>query len=119
MTAAHPATRTNQPATDYQETLGTGRCHELAGAIADCVPDWSVELHHDEDGKSAIVIMPEDLDDMIGPTLIVYTTGSAFHLDELCQDNYRRLGKNLSWAGVLRAVQIRLIWEEPFPPTLH
>jgi hypothetical protein len=119
MTTGRLENRLSQLPTCNHETLGSGQCHQLAAAIAECVPDWAVELHYDEDGKPTIVIMPEDVDDTIGPTLIVYTSGSAFHLDELRCDAYRRLGEHFSWAEILRAVQIRLIWEEPFPTTLH
>jgi hypothetical protein len=51
--------------------------------------------------------------------LIVSTTGSAFLLDELRYDAYRRLCESLSWADILRTVQIKLIWEGPFPTTRH
>ena len=101
------------------QALGSWRCDELAAAIAGCVPNWSVDLHYDEEGKPTIVVMPEDHNDTISPTLIVYANASAFHIDELRGDAYRNLGEHDSWADVLRAVRIRLIWEEPFPTTLH
>jgi hypothetical protein len=101
------------------EPLGTVRCGHLAAMVAEVVPEWLVELHYDEHGKPAIVIMPEDPDDIVGPTLIVYASGLTFQLDELHCDTYHSLGVHLGWADILRAVQIRLMWEMAFPATLH
>ncbi|HVC59972.1 MAG TPA: hypothetical protein VND19_06365 [Acetobacteraceae bacterium] len=111
--------RLSQLASYALEPFGSGRYQHLAAIIAESMSGWTADLHYDEDGKSAIVIMPEDPDDAIDPTLIVYASGSAFQLDELHGDAYRRLGEYLSWADVLRAVRIKLIWRGPFPITLH
>ena len=119
MTTGHIENHLNQLPPYSPEPLGAGRCRHLAAVIAEVVPDWVVQLHYDEHGKAAIVIMPENPDDVVGPTLIVYTSGSAFHLDELHCDAYRRLCEHRGWTDILRAVQIRLIWEMAFPTTLH
>jgi hypothetical protein len=119
MPTAHIQSRPGQFSTCRIESLGSGRRQHLAGVIAGFVEDWTVELHYDEHGKAAIVIMPEDSDDRIALTLIVSASGSAFLLDELRYDAYCSLGEDLSWAEVLRAVQIRLTWEGSFPTTLH
>jgi hypothetical protein len=119
MRTGHIENRLDQLPSYSSKALGAGRRRDLAAMLAEFVPDWSVELHYDEHGNAAIVIMPEDPDDEVSPTLIVYTSGSAFHLDELCCDAYHRLGEHLGWADILRAVQIRLIWETAFPATLH
>jgi hypothetical protein len=91
----------------------------LAGALADLAPNWSVELQYDVLGETTIVVLADDGGDDICPTLIVYADESAFHLEELCGDDYRKLGAYLGWADVLRAVRIRLIWEMPIPATRH
>ena len=70
-------------------------------------------------GEATIVVLADDPDDDICPTLIVYANESAFHLEELCGDDYRQLGAYWGWADVLRAVRIRLIWEMPIPATRH
>ena len=119
MTNGHIENRLSQIPSYSPEPLGASRCRHLAATIAEVVPDWSVELHYDEYGKAAIVIMPEDPDDLFGPTLIVSASGTAFHLDELCCDAYQRLAEHREWSDILRAVQIRLIWEMAFPATLH
>jgi hypothetical protein len=105
--------------TDALEPLTPGRCHRLAAALAGLAPQWSVELHYDEQAKAAIVIMPDDLDDASFPTLLVRTDASAFHLEELCGNAYRKLGEYRAWADVLRAVQIRLAWAAPLQTMLH
>jgi hypothetical protein len=119
MRTGHIENRLNELPPYSPEPLGAVRCQHLAAMVAGFVPDWSVELHYDEHGKAAIVIMPEDPDDEISPTLIVYTSGSAFYLDELCCDAYHRLGEHRVWADILRAVRIRLVWETAFPTTIH
>jgi len=83
------------------------------------MPNWSVELHRDVFGKLIIVILPADLDDAIGPTLVVYEDGTAFHLEELHWDAARKLGDYRTWDDVLRGVRIRLLWEMPYSMTRH
>jgi hypothetical protein len=119
MPTGHLEKRAHPPSAYRVELLGLERRQHLSGVIAGLAPNWSVELHYDEDAKAALVIMPEDPDDPIAPTLIVSATGSGFQLDELRGDACRGVGENLSWAEILRTVQIKLIWEGPFPLTLH
>ena len=119
MTTGHIENRLSRIPLYSPEPLGAVRCRDLAAIVAEVVPDWLVELHYDEYGKAALVVMPDDPDDVVGPTLIIYTSGSTFHLDELHCDAYHRLGEHRGWAEILRAVQIRLIWEMSFPTTLH
>jgi hypothetical protein len=87
--------------------------------VAQSAPDWSVEIHYDEDGKAHIVVMPDDRDDNIYPSFIIYTNESAFCVDELRCDTYRKLGEHHAWADVLRAVQIGLKWEVPTSTSPH
>jgi hypothetical protein len=119
MPIGHLEKRPHRPSAYRVELLGSERCQQLSGVIAGPAPDWSVELHYDENAKAALVIMPDDPDDPIAPTLIVSATGSGFQLDELRGDACRGVGENLSWADILRTVQIKLIWEGRFPLTLH
>ena len=82
-------------------------------------PDWSVELHYCAVGEPLIVILPDDLDDPAGSSIIVRRDEEIFHLEELCGDTYRKLGEHRRWPDVLRAVRARLIWDLPFPPARH
>jgi hypothetical protein len=86
--------------------------------VAELALDWLVELHHDVLGNPTIAILPEILDDAIGPTLFVCREGSTFHLEEIRWGGYRKLDEHHAWADVLRAVRIRLIWEMPLPTML-
>lgn len=101
------------------EPLGRAQCQRLAAVVASLGPTWSVGLHHDARGKATIVVLPEDLDDAIGPTLIIRATRSGFHLEEMCEDACRSLGEHSAWADVLRTVRIRLIWEMTISTLLH
>jgi hypothetical protein len=111
--------RRSQPPTSHPTPLEPRQCEHLAAVVAELGPNWSVELHDDIPGKETIVILPDDPDEAIGPTLIIHADESAFHLEELDGDAFRKLGEHLVWADVLRAVRIRLVWEMPFPTTRH
>jgi hypothetical protein len=100
-------------------TLAAEQCQHLAAVVAELRPDWSVELHHDMHRRPLIVILPDDLDNGVDPTVVVRRDAAVFHLEELCGDTYRKLGEHWLWVDVLRAVRTRLIWAMPFPPTLH
>ncbi len=112
------ADRPSVPTASGPEPLGPWQCRHIAAVVAELVPDWSVELHHDIFGNLTIVILPKDLDDDNGPTLFVHREGSTYQLEELRWGGYRKLDDYREWADVLRAVRIRLIWEMPYPTTL-
>lgn len=99
--------------------LGPRQCEHLAALVAELGATWSVELHDDTPGDATIIILPEDDDGSLDPTLFVHSVGPAFHLDELCGDTFRRLGEHRAWAEILRAVRIRLLGMMPVSPTLH
>jgi hypothetical protein len=109
--------RTQRPASS-PEPVGLEQCRDLGAVVAELAPNWSVELRHDVLGIATIVILPENLDDVSGPTLFVHREGPAFHLEEVRWGTYRKLDDYPAWADVLRAVRIRLVWEMPFPTTL-
>jgi hypothetical protein len=109
----------SQALTSGSATLLEQQCQHVAAVVAELRPDWSVELHHNPHGKTLIVILPDDLDSAADPTIVVRGDDAVFHVEELCGDTYRKLGEHWRWGDVLRAVRGRLIWETPFPPTLH
>ena len=100
--------RGNQAPTSGSAPLGRTQCQHLIAVVGERRPDWSVELHHDPISQPMIVILPESLDDATGPTLVVYSDETAFHLDELRWDVYRRLGDYHAWGDVVGAVRISL-----------
>jgi hypothetical protein len=99
--------------------LGLEQCNHLAAAIAEIVPGWSVELHHDVLRQPTIIIQPENIDDNILPTLVVYGDETGFHLEELRWDTYCKLGAYQAWADLVRSVRVSLIWEMPSPTMVH
>jgi hypothetical protein len=103
----------------HSATLGAKQCQNLATLVAELMSDWSVELHYDVLGKPIIIILPDDLDDPAGATLVVREDEAVIHLEEFCEDTYRKLGEHRVWADVLRAIRIRLIWEMPIPRQFH
>jgi hypothetical protein len=111
--------RRSQPPASRPEPLGPGQCERLAAVVAELGANWSVELHDDIAGQATLVILPEDLDAAIGPTLVIHADASVFHLEELDGEAWRKLGEHHAWADVLRAVRIRLVWKMPFLTTLH
>jgi hypothetical protein len=111
--------RRTEPPTRIPEPLGHGHCRHLVVVVAEVGPNWSVELHDDVPDKATIVVLREDPHDAMGAILIVHADESAFHLEELHGNAYRKLGRHLVWDDVLRAVRIRLIWQMPFPPIRH
>jgi len=110
--------RRTQPPASSPEPLGMEKCRHLGAVVAELAPDWSVELRVDVLGAATIVILPENLDDVSGPTLFVHREGSAFRLEELRWGTCRKLDDYPAWSDILRAVRIRLVWEAPFPTTL-
>jgi hypothetical protein len=119
MLVRHIEDRLSRHSSPADQPLGQEQCSQLAAVLAELVPNWSVELHHDVLRKPMIVILPENLDDAIGPTLVVYGDETVFHLEELRWDTCRKRGDYCVWTDVLRAVWLRLFWETPFAPTLH
>ena len=119
MLIRHVEDHLGQHSTPVHGPLGREQCDHLAASVAELMPDWSVELHLDVLREPMVVILAENIDDDIGPTLVVYRDETAFHLEELRWDAYRKLGTYQAWAGLVRAVRVRLFWEMPFPMTLH
>jgi hypothetical protein len=109
----------SQAPTGGSATLRAQQCQHVAAVVAELRPDWSVELHDNPHGRTLIVILPDDLDSVVDPTIVVRGDDAVFHVEELCGDTYRKLGEHGRWGDVLRAVRRRLIWEMPFPPMLH
>jgi hypothetical protein len=94
----------------------------LAELLEGLAPEWSVEVHTDPMGEVSLIITPPDVDDAIGPTLIIHNTACMFHLDQFRWDEYRSLGDYLSLDDVSVAVRGALL-SVPMvagaPATLH
>jgi hypothetical protein len=111
--------RQGRPSAGLGAALGPRQCQHLAAVVAELGSSWSVELHDDAPGGATIMVLPVDVDDPFGVALFVHNVGSAFHVDELCGDNFRKLCELPVWTDVVRAVRIRLLGAMPVPLTLH
>jgi len=119
MPTLHPDTHQIHRLTNGLNSLTPKHCIAVAAALGSAAPGWLVELHHDENGGAIIVIMPDEIDDDGLPTLVIRTKEGTFSLEELCGDAYWNLDEHPVWGNLLRAVQIRLLWEMPTSMTLH
>jgi hypothetical protein len=55
------------------------------------------------------MIMPPDVDDMIGPLLVVHKVASMFRLDQFRWDSYSNVGDYRTFDGLLDAVRRTLL----------
>lgn len=76
----------------------------LSDATRTEVPEWSIETYIDPDGEVSLMIIPPNVDDAIGPTLIVHKAGLNFHLDQFRWDEYRSVGVYFDLYDMLRAM---------------
>ena len=118
MFARQTENRLNLPPARGPMFLAPRQREHLAAVVAELVPDWVVELRYDVTGQAIIVILPENPDGAIGPTLIVRVDEPTFHLEERRRNADRILGEYRTWDEVLRAIRIRIIWEMPYPTPL-
>jgi hypothetical protein len=103
-------------------TLDQEDCSILLELVNDVAPDWSVEIHTDPMGEVNLMIIPPDVDDAIGPMLVIHKAASIFHLDQFRWDEYGSLGDYLNLDDVSGAVRDTLL-SKPMvtgtPTTLH
>jgi hypothetical protein len=116
-------TTPRQPRLSPLEPLGPDHRSYLAAAVADIVPDWTVDLHAEGRADATITIMPEDGDDDLGPTLFVHCDGDTFHLDQLHGDAFSNLGAFGALSDVAHVLRGRLgclrLLLMPVSRTLH
>ena len=119
MPTLHPEAYRDRPLTDGPRHLTPQHCNQLSAALVGAVPNWWVELDYDENWNANIVIIADELDEGIFPTLIVRTDQTAFRLEEMHGGKSRILGEHRAWCNLLRAVQIRIFWETSTSAALH
>ena len=54
--------------------------------------NWSVEFHRDPVGGTNIALVPDPVNDAVGPTLVIYWDGPVVRLDALRWDTYMGIG---------------------------
>ena len=60
-------------------------------------------------GEVNLMIIPPDVDDAIGPMLVIHKAASIFHLDQFRWDEYGSLGDYLNRDDVFGAVRDTLL----------
>ena len=95
----------------YPAAYGLDQCHCLAlrDVAMTVAPGWSVEICTDPLGEISLMIIPPNVDDAIGPTLIVHKAGLIFHLDQFRWDAYGGLGEYLDFDALRSAVSSTLL----------
>jgi hypothetical protein len=81
-------------------------------------PNWVVEFHDDPAGSTNIILLPDPIDDAVGPTLVIYWDGPVVRLDALRWDIYSGIGEYGSLDGAL-AVAAKLIREATAAESVH
>ena len=88
--------------------IGFSELSWVAEAIADIAPDWSVELSQAFAGESNLVIMPEEADDTIGPTFVIYQDAGKFCIDQVQWEESNPIGVYPNLSAATQAVAIML-----------
>lgn len=104
------------------EPIGHAALTTVADVISVVAPAWSVELSQAFFGESNLVIMPEDADDAVGPTFVIYRDKGGFCLDQVQWDDTSAIGIYASLPAATDAVVLMLAGlagAMPMPSTLR
>jgi hypothetical protein len=91
------------------DDLGQRELILLADAVASVAPNWSVELCHVFSEGAHLVIMPEDANDVLGPTLIIRHASDAYYLDQFHWDHYKELGTFTDISKLVSTVRMQIL----------
>jgi len=86
----------NEHACPVADGLDQSDCLVLSIAATMAAPEWSVEIYTDAAGEISLMIIPPNVDDAFGPTLIVHKVALTFHLDQFHWDEYGSLGNYIN-----------------------
>lgn len=103
-TSAHAGNRTESP-----HPLCDSDLQVILNVIAELAPGWTAELTLEMAEDASIVLMPEDANDAIAPTLILYQNGIVYSVDQLHWDQYSTCGQYRSLPDAVFAVKALLI----------
>lgn len=95
----------------------------IRSALAEFAPDWSVELQGFCADEAIIVVVPEDGDDVTGPSFMISRETYGFRVDQVHWDVVTEVGVLASMNAVIDAVRLQLPrcagLEAPVAVTLH
>ena len=97
-------------------SLDDDDCLTLVDTMKGLAPEWSVEIQTDPVGEISVMIIPPNVDDTIGPMLVVHKVASVFVLDQFRWDRYGNVGEYSTLDGVRRAITGMLLH---LPYTMH
>jgi hypothetical protein len=103
-------------------SLDQDDCLALSDTVEGLAPEWSVEIHIDPVGETSLMIIPPNVDDAIGPMLIVHKVASMFLLDQFRWDSYDNIGEYTTLDRVHGAIKNALLSVPTAShelPTLH
>ncbi|HVY15773.1 MAG TPA: hypothetical protein VHB27_11110 [Rhodopila sp.] len=72
--------------------------------LADVAPRWVVEMHGVEIDDTSLIVVPEDGEDMIGPSFIISTHKHGYQLDRVHWDKMTEVGGFISLTAAAEAV---------------
>lgn len=88
------------------QPLGEVDLSYVADAVGGFLPDWSVELHRAFNGEATLVLMPDDANDLVGPTFVVRREGGSLSLEQFHWDVYSTVGTFSTLRDVVYAVRL-------------
>lgn len=96
------------PAHGSVSRMGAREHADVADAVMEIAPDWSVELCGITLDDRCLVVMPDDGDDMTGPTFIIRRTGATVVMEEMRWDECHPVAAGADLHAVIRDLRGRL-----------
>jgi hypothetical protein len=130
MSLKRPGTQTNpdqaspdQAFTAQVPRIGAADLAMVQAAMAECAPEWSVELQGTCADEATLVVLPEDGEDAVGPSFLVSRETYGLRLDQLHWDVVTEVGVYASMTDVVDVLRLRLAFRGssigPACVTLH
>jgi hypothetical protein len=83
----------------------SGRDLQIVEAmLADIAPAWSVELHGVSAEDTSLIILPEDGEDALGPSLMISRENYGLRLDQIRWDELTEIGTFPTLGDVVDAI---------------
>jgi hypothetical protein len=97
-------------------SLDQDDCLALSDIVKGVAPEWLVEAHSDPTREVSVMIIPPNVDDDIGPLLVVHKVASVYVLDQFRWDRYGNIGDYSTLDEVRRAIVATLL---SLPTVVH
>ena len=88
--------------------LGRADLVLMRAAMAEAAPDWSVELQGICSDEATLVLLPEDGEDAMGPSLLVSRDSQGFRVDQVHWDVVTEIGIYASLLDVVDVLRLHL-----------